>query len=51
MATTNVVLSQRQHEFVESLVQSGSYQNASEDDDVADRDLEDFIGELGVRGT
>ncbi len=30
MATRNVVLSQHQHELVESLVQSGRYQNASE---------------------
>lgn len=30
MATRNVVLSDHQHEFVESLVQSGRYQNASE---------------------
>lgn len=30
MATRNVVLSQRQHELVESLVRSGRYQNASE---------------------
>jgi antitoxin ParD1/3/4 len=30
MPTRNVVLSARQHELVESLVQSGRYQNASE---------------------
>lgn len=30
MATRNVVLSQHQHELVESLVQTGRYQNASE---------------------
>ncbi|SEE70254.1 antitoxin ParD1/3/4 [Ruania alba] len=30
MATRNVVLGQHQHELVESLVQSGRYQNASE---------------------
>ncbi|MDN5896465.1 MAG: type II toxin-antitoxin system ParD family antitoxin [Nocardioides sp.] len=30
VATRNVVLSQHQHELVESLVQSGRYQNASE---------------------
>lgn len=30
MATRNVVLSQHQHEFVEELVRSGRYQNASE---------------------
>lgn len=30
MATRNVVLSEHQHEFVESLVKSGRYQNASE---------------------
>lgn len=30
MATRNVVLSQHQHECVESLVASGRYQNASE---------------------
>lgn len=30
MPTRNVVLSQHQHELVESLVNSGSYQNASE---------------------
>lgn len=87
MATRNVVLSQHQHELVDSLVKSGRYQNASEVlraglrvlerqeledaaklaalrsavdhgwadvdsgrfDDVADDDLEDFIGQLGVR--
>ena len=85
--TRNVVLSQFQYEFVESLVGSGRYQNASEVlreglrllerqemedavklaalrhfaeqgwsdlasgsfDDVADGDLDDFIGQLGVR--
>ena len=30
MTTRNVVLSQHQHELVESLVESGRYQNASE---------------------
>lgn len=30
VTTRNVVLSQHQHELVESLVQSGRYQNASE---------------------
>lgn len=30
MPTRNVVLSDRQHELVETLVQSGRYQNASE---------------------
>ncbi|WP_432558169.1 type II toxin-antitoxin system ParD family antitoxin [Granulicoccus sp. GXG6511] len=30
MATRNVVLTQHQHEFVEALVTSGRYQNASE---------------------
>ena len=30
MATRNVVLSQHQHELVESLVKAGRYQNASE---------------------
>lgn len=30
VATRNVVLSQHQHELVESLVESGRYQNASE---------------------
>lgn len=87
MATRNVVLSQHQHELVESLVASGQYQNASEVlreglrllerqqakdaariaalreaaergwadleagryDDIADDDLDDFIGRLGAR--
>ena len=87
MPTRNVVLSEHQHDFVESLVQSGRYQNASEvlreglrlieqrdgleetkrkvlqqaarkgwsdlaagrHADVADADLEDFIGQLGLR--
>lgn len=87
MPTRNVVLSAHQHDFVESLVQSGRYQNASEvlreglrlieqrdsleetkhkalrqaarkgwadvaagrHADVADADLEDFIGQLGMR--
>lgn len=86
MATRNVVLSQHQHELVESLVGSGRYQNASEVlreglrllehqeaedgariavlretadrgwadlasaryDDIADDNLDDFIGQLGV---
>lgn len=86
MATRNVVLSQHQHELVESLVASGRYQNASEVlreglrlleqheaedsariavlreaadtgwadlasgryDDIADDNLDDFIGQLGV---
>lgn len=30
MPTCNVVLSEQQHDFVEALVQSGRYQNASE---------------------
>ena len=87
MATRNVVLSQHQHELVESLVKAGRYQNASEVlrdglrllerqelenaakvaalrnaaekgwldlatgryDDIADEDLDDFIGQLGDR--
>lgn len=87
MATRNVVLSQHQHELVNSLVSSGHYQNASEVlreglrlverqeaenaakiallrdaaqkgwsdlaagryDDVADENLDDFIGELSAR--
>jgi antitoxin ParD1/3/4 len=87
MATRNVVLSQHQHELVESLVKAGRYQNASEVlrdglrllerqelenaakvaalrdaaekgwldlatglyDDIADQDLDDFIGQLGRR--
>lgn len=87
MPTRNVVLSDRQHELVEGLVQSGRYQNASEvlrDGlrlieererveqaklkalkqaarqgwadvsagrfvDVADDQLDDFIGQLGRR--
>jgi len=87
MPTRNVVLSQHQHELVESLVQSGRYQNASEVlreglrllerqeaedaarltvlrdaveegwsqltagrfDDVADSDLDDFLGQLATR--
>ncbi|NUL48837.1 type II toxin-antitoxin system ParD family antitoxin [Cellulosimicrobium funkei] len=86
MATRNVVLSQHQHELVESLVASGQFQNASEVlreglrllerqhaedaarisalrdaadrgwadleagryDDIADNNLDDFIGQLGV---
>lgn len=86
MATRNVVLSQHQHELVESLVASGQYQNASEVlreglrllerqqaenaakiavlreaadsgwadheagryDDIADDNLDDFIGQLGM---
>jgi antitoxin ParD1/3/4 len=86
VATRNVVLSQHQHELVESLVASGRYQNASEVlreglrllerqeaedaakiaalrdaadtgwadlasgryDDIADDNLDDFIGQLGV---
>lgn len=86
MATRNVVLSQHQHELVESLVTSGRYQNASEVlrdglrllerqeaedaakiaalreaadkgwgdlaagryDEVAEDDLDDFIGQLGI---
>ena len=88
VATRNVVLSQHQHELVESLVKAGRYQNASEVlrdglrllerqelenaakvaalrdaaekgwldlatgryDDIADEDLDDFIGQLGERG-
>lgn len=87
MPTRNVVLSEHQHKLVETLVQSGRYQNASEvlreglrlieererveaaklealqqaarqgwEDvaagrytDVADDQLEDFIGQLGQR--
>ena len=87
MATRNVVLSQHQHRLVESLVESGRYQNASEVlreglrllerqeaedaarlavlrdavdegwsqlaagrfDDVADEDLDDFLGQLRSR--
>lgn len=87
VATRNVVLSQHQHELVESLVASGQFQNASEVlraglrllerqhaedaariaalraaadrgwadheagryDDIADDDLDDFIGQLGLR--
>ncbi len=87
MPTRNVVLSEHQHELVETLVQSGRYQNASEvlreglrliEDrdriegvklkalkqaarqgwadvsagrytDVADDQLEDFVGQLGRR--
>lgn len=87
VVTRNVVLSQRQHELVDSLVKSGRYQNASEVlreglrvlerqeeenaakivalrnaadqgwsdldsrrfDDVADANLDDFIGQLGAR--
>ena len=87
VATRNVVLSQHQHELVESLVKAGRYQNASEVlrdglrllerqelenaakvaalrdaaekgwldlatgryDDIADEDLDDFIGQLGDR--
>lgn len=86
VATRNVVLSQHQHELVESLVASGRYQDASEVlreglrllehqeaedaariavlraaadrgwadlasgryDDIADDNLDDFIGQLGV---
>jgi antitoxin ParD1/3/4 len=85
MPTRNVVLSRRQHDFVEALTQSGRYQNASEVlreglrlveqrerldaaklkvlqdaaakgwadiaagryTDLADDQLEDFIGQLG----
>lgn len=85
MPTRNVVLSEHQHDFVEALVQSGRYQNASEVlreglrlieqrerleaiklkalqeaagkgwadiaagryTDVADDQLDDFIGQLG----
>ena len=87
MPTRNVVLSEHQHVLVESLVQSGRYQNASEVlreglrlieererigeaklkvlkqaarqgwadvsagryADVADDQLEDFVGQLGCR--
>jgi antitoxin ParD1/3/4 len=87
VATRNVVLSQHQHELVESLVASGRYQNASEVlreglrllehqeaenaariavlreaadkgwadlasghyDDIADENLDDFIGQLGIQ--
>ncbi|MCL2459516.1 MAG: type II toxin-antitoxin system ParD family antitoxin [Betaproteobacteria bacterium] len=89
MPTRNVVLSERQHNFVETMVQSGCYQNASEVlreglrlieqrerfeaakfkalqdaadkgwadiaagcySDIADDQLEDFIGQLGWRAT
>jgi len=89
MPTRNVVLSEHQHAFIESLVQAGRYQNASEVlreglrlverqeqlaaaklaalreaaavgwadvaagryIDIADEDLEDFIGELAERAT
>ena len=87
MPTRNVVLSEHQHELVETLVQSGRYQNASEVlreglrliekrerteegklqileqaarqgwadvavgryADIADDQLEDFVGQLGRR--
>jgi len=87
MPTRNVVLSEHQHELVETLVQSGRYQNASEVlreglrlieerdrleevklkalkqaarqgwadvsagryTDIADGQLEDFVGQLGRR--
>lgn len=87
VATRNVVLSEHQHELVESLVASGRYQNASEVlreglrllerhedeetakiaalrraadegwedlasgryEDLADDDLDNFIGQLGIR--
>ena len=87
MPTRNVVLSEHQHEFVEDLVRSGRYQNASEvlreglrliedrerEDaaklqalreaadhgwadvaagrytDLAEDELDDFIGQLGAR--
>ena len=87
MPTRNVVLSEHQHEFVETLLRSGRYQNASEIlreglrlieereriaqaklkalkqaarqgwadvsagryADVADDQLEDFVGQLGRR--
>lgn len=87
MPTRNVVLSERQHQLVEALVQSGRYQNASEVlreglrlieererlegaklkalkqaarqgwadvsagryADIADGQLEDFVGQLGRR--
>lgn len=87
MPTRNVVLTDQQHEFVEALVRTGRYQNASEvlreglrliEDrereetvklqalraaaeqgwadltagrytDVADDNLDDFIGQLGAR--
>ena len=87
VTTRNVVLSQHQHELVDSLVKSGRYQNASEVlreglrvlerqeaenaaklaalrhaadvgwsdlplgrfDDVADDDLDDVVGQLGIR--
>jgi antitoxin ParD1/3/4 len=86
MPTRNVVLSEHQHEFVEALVRSGRYQNASEVlreglrlielrereeaaklqalrdaaakgwadvtagryTDLADEELDDFIGQLGA---
>lgn len=87
MPTRNVVLSEQQHEFVEELVRSGRYQNASEVlreglrliegrereqaaklqalreaanrgwadiaagryTDLTEDDLDEFIGQLGVR--
>ncbi|WP_220472277.1 type II toxin-antitoxin system ParD family antitoxin [Tomitella gaofuii] len=87
VATRNVVLTQHQHEWVDSLVKSGRYQNASEVlreglrllereedeeaarvavlrraaeegwsdlasgryDDIDDRSLDRFVGQLGVR--
>jgi antitoxin ParD1/3/4 len=87
MPTRNVVLTEQQHEFVEALVRSGRYQNASEvlreglrliEDrereeaiklqalraaadqgwadlaagrytDLADDELDDFVGQLGAR--
>jgi antitoxin ParD1/3/4 len=89
MPTRNVVLTEQQHEFVEAMVRSGRYQNASEvlreglrliedrerEDaarlqalraaaeqgwadvaagrytDLADDELDDFIGGLGARAT
>lgn len=89
VATRNVVLTEHQHELVESLVKSGRYQNASEVlreglrllereeaeeasktavlrraaeegwadlatgrfNDVAEEELDDFIGQLGSRGS
>jgi antitoxin ParD1/3/4 len=89
MPTRNVVLSERQQQLVETLVQSGRYQNASEVlrdglrlieererlegaklkalkqaarqgwadvsagryTDVADDQLEDFVGQMGRRAT
>lgn len=41
MPTRNVVLTNHQHELIETLVRTGRYT------DVEDTKLEDFIGQLG----